>query len=128
MAEWTDVCSSTPVRTPKLQLAPEQPLTGECWIPPETDTPCPRAKEKSQKCGRKGEIVFKIKPHTHQRCLEDSNKILCPPGDPTETEPDLPLTECLLWRSRSAVDCLRGRGSGCSRLGYDISLLGGGHH
>ena len=25
---------SSSARTPKLQLAAEQPLTGECWIPP----------------------------------------------------------------------------------------------
>ena len=25
---------SSPVRTPTLQLAAEQPLTGECWSPP----------------------------------------------------------------------------------------------
>ena len=28
----------------------------------------------------------------------------------------------------STVDCHRDRGSGCSRLGYGISPLGGGHH
>ena len=26
--------SSSPARTPKLQLAAEQPLAGKCWIPP----------------------------------------------------------------------------------------------
>ena len=36
--------------------------------------------------------------------------------------------ECLLWRYGSAVDCCRGRGSGCSRPGYGTSPLGGGHH
>ena len=36
--------------------------------------------------------------------------------------------ECLLWRYGSAVDCYRGRGSGCSRPGYGTSPLGGGHH
>ena len=36
--------------------------------------------------------------------------------------------ECLLPRYRSAVDCCRGRGSGCSRPGYGINPLGGGHH
>ena len=35
----------------------------------------------------------------------------------------VPPTE--VW---SAVDCHRGRGSGCSRPGYGISPLGGGHH
>ena len=33
--EYKDVCSFSPVRTPKLQLLAEQLLTGECWIPPE---------------------------------------------------------------------------------------------
>ena len=32
---------------------------------------------------------------------------------------------CLLRRYGSAVSCYRGRGSGCSRPGYGISLLGG---
>ena len=38
--------------------------------------------------------LFRIKPHTHQRCSEDSNKILCTPEprDPTETEPELCLS------------------------------------
>ena len=50
------------MRTPKLQIAAEQPSTGECWIPPKTDTPCPRAKGKTQKDGRRGKITFRIKP------------------------------------------------------------------
>ena len=36
------MCSSSPARAPKLQLAAEKPLTGECWIPPKKDTPRPR--------------------------------------------------------------------------------------
>ena len=68
------MCSSSPVRTLKLQLAAEQPSTGECWIPPKKDNPHPRAKEKPQKDGRRGEITFRIKPHTRQRCSEGSNK------------------------------------------------------
>ena len=40
--------SFSPVRIPKLQLAAEQPSTGECWIPPKKDAPCQRAKEKPQ--------------------------------------------------------------------------------
>ena len=32
MAEEKDVCSSSPARTPKLQLAAEQPATGECSV------------------------------------------------------------------------------------------------
>ena len=41
--------SSSPARTPKLQLAAEQPSTGKCWIPPKKDIPHPRAKEKTQR-------------------------------------------------------------------------------
>ena len=67
------MCSSSPVRTPKLQIAAEQLSTGECWIPPKKDTPHPRAKEKPQQDGRRGEIAFRIKPHTCQRCSEGSN-------------------------------------------------------
>ena len=58
MAEWKDVYSSSPMRTPKLQLIAEQPLTGECWIPPKKDTACPRAKNKPQQDSRRGKIVF----------------------------------------------------------------------
>ena len=43
--------SSSPVRTPKLHLTAEKPLTGECWIPPKKDTPCPQAKEKPHQDG-----------------------------------------------------------------------------
>ena len=85
--------SSSPVRTPKLQLATEQPSTGECWIPPKKDTPHPRAKEKPQKDGRRGEIAFRIKPLTCQRCLEGSNTP-CEqqdPETPTDTETELCL-------------------------------------
>ena len=49
-------------------------------------------KEKPQQDGRRGEITSRIKYHTHQRHSEGSNKVLCAPGDPTETEPDLPLS------------------------------------
>ena len=48
--------------------------------------------EKPKQDGRKGEIAFRIKPLTYQRFLEGSVKIFCTPGDPTETEPDLPLS------------------------------------
>ena len=92
--------SSSPVRTPKLQLAAEQLSPGECWIPPKKDTSCPRAKEKPQQDRRKGKNTFRIKPYTYQRCSEGSNKTLCAPGDPTETDPNLPLR---VWVSPAEV-------------------------
>ena len=60
------MCSASLERTPKLQLTAEQPLIGECWIPPKNGTPRPRAKEKLQQDGRRDEITFRIKLHTHQ--------------------------------------------------------------
>ena len=58
----------------------------------------PRAKEMPQNMVRGGEIMFRIKPHTYQRCSEHSNKTLCTQGprDSKETEPDLPL---IVWVS-----------------------------
>ena len=46
----------------------------------------------------------------------------------THRDGDRIVSEYLLQRYRSTVDCCRGRGSGCSRPGYGISLLGGGCH
>ena len=107
----------------------KQASPGECWIPPKKVMPHPRAKEKPQQEGRKGEIAFRIKPHTQQRCLEGSNKTLCAPGDPTETELDLPLS---VWVSpvevRVTVAFCMGRDSGWSRYRCGISPLGGGRH
>ena len=60
--------------------------------PSKNDTLHPRAKEKPQQVGRRSEITFRIKPHIHQKHSEGSNKTLCTPGDPTETETDLPLS------------------------------------
>ena len=74
MAEYKDMHSSSPERTLKLQVAAEQLLTGECWIPPKRDTPHPRAKEKPQQDGRRSKIAFRIKLVAHQRCSEGSNK------------------------------------------------------
>ena len=63
--------------------------------PTKKDTPHPGAKEKPQQDGRGSEITFRIKPCTYQRHSEGSNKPLCEPGGPTETEPDLPLSVCV---------------------------------
>ena len=64
------------------------------WKISEKDTPCAREKEKLKQDGRRGEIMFRIKPHTRQRYLEDSNNTLWAvgPGDSAETDPDLPLS------------------------------------
>ena len=91
------MCSSSPVRIPKLQLTIEQSSRGESWILPKKETPCAKAKEKPQQDGRRGEITFRIKPHTRQKGSEASNKPCAPhpspgPRDPTETETELCLS------------------------------------
>ena len=99
MAEQKDVNSSSPVRTPELQLTAKQPSTGECWIPPKKDTPHPRAKERLQQDGRRGEIMFRIKPLTHQRHSEGSNKT-CVHQDP---ETPQRLSQNCVWVSPAEV-------------------------
>ena len=86
------------------------------------------AKEKPQQDGRRGEITSRIKPQTCQRCLEGSN-IPCAQQDPeTSQRVGQNCVRVCPRRPGSAVDCCRGRGSGCSRPGFGISPLGGGHH
>ena len=109
------------MRTPKLQLATEQPSTGDCWLPPKKDTPHLRAKEKPQQDGRRGKIPFRIKPHTHQRLSEGSNKTLCAQGEPTETG-----FECLNFSHRGMGQQWPAAGAGAlgtADLGMAQALL-----
>ena len=87
-----------------------------------------KGKGEAQQDSRRGEIVFRIKPRTRQRRSECSNK----PCVHQNAETPQRLRQNCVWVSPeevwSAVDCCGGRGSGCSRPGYVISLLGGGYH
>ena len=133
MAEWQDVHSSSPVRTPKLQVTNE-PSTGQRWIPPKKDTPHPRAKEKPQQDSRRGEITFRIKAHNRQRCSEGSYKTLWAPGPRRKEQwPHKRLSQTCLWvyrnlpqRRGSTVTCLGVRGTEYYSAG--ISLFEGGCH
>ena len=88
-------------------------ITTRCWTIvnrrllhcTKKDTPLPKAKENPQQDGRRHTVAFRIKPYTHQRCLEGSIKTLCTPGDSTETEPDLPLS---VWVSPEEVQISSG--------------------
>ena len=75
------------------------------------DASRPRAKEKSQQDGRTGEIAFRIKSHTHQRCSEGSNKTLCAPHKETQQRQSLNVSS----RGTGQQWMLQGQGSGCSR-------------
>ena len=70
------------------------------------DTPCPRAHEKPQQDGRRGKIVFRIKPHTRQRCSEGSNKP-CANQDPETPQRLCVGVSCGVWVSSGL---LRGQG------------------
>ena len=59
--------------------------------PTEKDIPRPGAEEKPQYDGRRGEITIGINP-IPARDTRGLRQDLCTPGDPTETEPDLPLS------------------------------------
>ena len=57
--------------------------------------------------------AYMYQPHTCQRCSKHSNKTLCAPGprDPTETEPDLPLSVCVsLEAAWISTGLLQGQG------------------
>ena len=104
--------SSSPARTHELQLAAEQPLTGECRIPPREAAPHPRVKGKPQQDGRRGKIMFRIKPHTRQRLSEGSNRP-CAHQDP---ETPQGLSQSCVWVCpvdvRVSRGLLRGQGLG----------------
>ena len=68
------MCSSSPARTPKLQLTAEQPSTGECWIPPKKNISHIQGQRRSKMVG--GE----------KSCLE-SNPIPARDAQRTQTKP-----------------------------------------
>ena len=74
------------------------------------DIPHPKAKKKPQQDGRRGEITFIIKPHTHQRHSEGSN-IPCVHQDP---ETPQRLRQNCVWVSPEVAQVssglLRGQG------------------
>ena len=81
----------------------------------------PRTKEKTQQNCSKDKIAFIIKPHTCQRCSEDTQTKPCVHQDPETTQrlsqTCLWVFECLLQRHGSTVACHRDIASGCSRPG-----------
>ena len=85
-------------------------------------------KEKPQQDSRRGKFAFRINPIPARDTQRAQTNLVCTRVQRPHREWDRPVFECLLPRYRSAVGCRRGRGSGCSRLGYGISPFGRGHH
>ena len=84
----------SPVRTPKLQLAAEQPLTGECWIPPKKKIPHIQGQRRSpsemaggaKSCLETNPIPARDAQKSHPNpCIQQGTET------PQETEADLPL-------------------------------------
>ena len=91
MVEQKDVCSSSPVRTPKLQHAAEQPSAGKCWIPPKKIYPMSKDKGEATARLQEGQNCIQNQTSYSQETLGGLKQTLCTPGprDHTETEPEL---------------------------------------
>ena len=110
-------CALIPCGNTNLQLTAEQPSIGECWIPSKNDTLNPRVKEKHQQDGRMGEILFRIKLYSCQRCTEGPPK-LCGHQDPRKGEVT-PTRD----RVRQAFECLS---VSCRGMGHQSPAWGQG--
>ena len=76
-----------------------------------------------------GDLPLKIPcMYCHTQCSQPCSRPPPTHASAGDSHTQRQVQDSLLWRCRSAVVCRRGRGSGCSRLGYGISPLGGGHH
>ena len=98
---WNGLPFPSPADLPNPGIKPRSPALQADSLPIE-----PWRKHKD---GRRGEIAFRINPYTSQGGLEGSNKTLCAPGNPTETEPDLPLS---VWVSPVKVQVSSGLSQG----------------
>ena len=92
------------------------------------DTPCPRAKENSSKMVEGAKSHSESNPICTRNAQRAQTNLVQTRTQRPHRDQDRTVLECLLWQYRSAVDCSRGRGSGCRRPGYDISPLGGCCH
>ena len=95
------------------------------------NTQCPRAKEKPQKDGG-GCVCVKLSLESNPIPARDAQRaqtyLVCTKTQRPNRDWDRAISGCLLRRYGWAMDCCRGRDSVCSRPGYGISPLGGGHH
>ena len=92
------------------------------------DTPCPRAKEKPQKDGRRSKIMFRINPISDKDAQRAQTSLVHTRTQRPHRDWDRTVFECLPSRYGSEVTCHKGGDSGCGRPGYGISPLGRGCH
>ena len=97
MVEWKDVHSSPLVRTPKLQLAAEQPLTGECWIPPKKIPHVQRQRRSPSKTVGGAKLHLESNPIPTRDAWRAQTKPVCTRTQekgavtPKENDPDFPV-------------------------------------
>ena len=123
--------SSSPMRSPKLQLTAEQPSTGEYWIPPTKDTPHPRQRRSPNKMVGGAKSCLESNPIPARDTWRAQTKP-CVNHDPEtpETESDL----CLSVSCRGTGQQWPAKGAGAlaaadlGHLACGMSPLGGGHH
>ena len=84
--------SSSPVRTPKLQVIAEQPLTGECWTPPK-EIPHVQEQRRSTKMVGGAKLHLKSNPITTRDTWRAETKphVHQDPGTSLENKSGLPL-------------------------------------
>ena len=128
MAEQKDVRLSSPARTPKLQLTAEQPLTGECWFPPQKDTHIQGQKRSPRKMFGRVKLQLETNPIPTRDTRRAQTNLMRIRTQRLHRDWARSLFECLLQRYGLAVPCHRDKSCGYSKLGYGISPLGGGRH
>ena len=90
------MCSTSPVRTPKLELAAKQPSTGECWIP--------QKKKKKKKPYVQEQRRSPSKSVGGAKSCSDSNLIPIPVFLPGEPHGQWSLVGYHPWRCRVRHD------------------------
>ena len=114
--------SSSPGRTPKLQLTAEKPSTGECWIPPKKKKTHVQGQRRTpNKTARGAKSCLESNPIPTRDAQRTQTK-LCAHQNPETpqrlTKPDLPLRVLVSpVEARISSGLLQGQGSGCSRPG-----------
>ena len=92
------------------------------------DTPRPRAKQKPQQDGRGVKPRLESNPIPARDAQRAQMNFVSTRTQRPHRDWDRTVFGCLLRMCGLAVDCCRGRGSGCCRPGHGRSPLGGGHH
>ena len=140
MMEEKDMSSSSPARTPKSQLAAEQPLKGGCWNPPEKIIPHVQGQRRSWNRTVGGAQSCLISNLISTRDSWRAQTKPCVPPDPrkeaviTTKDWARPVCACLMTSCVGMGQQWPATGTGALAtevLGgtvYGVSPPGGGHH